>query len=82
MDTVNIRGIFEDPEELAKFDCDGGDCYDDNMDYPLSADLISAITDGLIKGTFQMIIMTSSDTENDTMQTGVAPRQQGNAKAK
>jgi len=82
MDTVNIRGIFEDPEELAKFDCDGGDCYDNNMDYPLSADLVSAITDGLIKGTFQMIAMTTSDTENDTMQSGAVPRQQGNAKAK
>ena len=27
MDTINIRGVFEDPEEVAKFECDGSVNY-------------------------------------------------------
>lgn len=79
MDTVNVRGIFEDPEELAKFDCDGDDCYDSDSDFPISADLIQAITDGLVKGTFQMLPAMPSDTENDAMQDGQIPIQKQNA---
>lgn len=70
MDTINIRGVFEDPEEVAKFECDGGDCYDDQSDFPLPLDMVQAITDGLVKGTFMMIAQTISDTENDTLQAG------------
>lgn len=70
MDTINIRGVFEDPEEVAKFECDGGDCYDDQSDFPIPLDMVQAITDGLVKGTFMMIAQTISDTENDTLQAG------------
>jgi hypothetical protein len=70
MDTINIRGVFENPEEVAKFECDGGDCYDDQSDFPLPLDMVQAITDGLVKGTFMMIAQTVSDTENDTLQAG------------
>ena len=79
MDTVDVRGIFEDPEELAKFDCDGDNCYDSGSPFPLSADLVQAITDGLVKGTFQMLPATPSDTENDAMQDGQIPIQRQNA---
>jgi len=80
MDTINIRGVFEDPEETALFDCDGSDCYDDEADFPLPMDLVQAITDGLVKGTFMMIAQTASDTENDTLQTGhVAPPKQADS---
>lgn len=70
MDTINIRGVFEDPEVVAKFECNGGDCYDDESDFPLPLDMVQAITDGLVKGTFMMIAQTISDTENDTLQAG------------
>jgi len=68
MDTVNIRGVFEDPTDLAAFNCGTGNCYDENMDFPLPADLVEALTTGLVKGTFQLLPMTVSDTTNDTMQ--------------
>jgi len=74
MDHINIRGVFEDPEELGKFDCNGSDCYDPKAPFPLSADLVSAITDGLVKGTFQVLPMSISDTENDTIQDGSIPK--------
>lgn len=70
MDTINIRGVFEDPEVVAKFECDGGNCYDDQSDFPMPLDMVQAITDGLVKGTFMMIAQTVSDTENDTLQAG------------
>jgi hypothetical protein len=70
MDTINIRGVFEDPEVVAKFECDGRNCYDDQSDFPMPLDMVQAITDGLVKGTFMMIAQTVSDTENDTLQTG------------
>jgi len=81
MDTINIRGVFEDPEETALFDCDGSDCYDDESDFPLPMDLVQAITDGLVKGTFMMILTTPSDTENDTLQSGhiTPPKQADNS---
>ncbi len=31
---INVRGVFEDPRDVALFDCDGSDCYNDDMDYP------------------------------------------------
>ena len=70
MDTINIRGVFEDPTELAKFDCDSSDCYDPDAPYPLSMDMINSITDGLIKGTMQLLPSTPTDTENDNIQAG------------
>lgn len=70
MDTINIRGVFEDPEELAKFECDGGDCYDPTDSFPLSADLINTITEGIIKGTFVLLPKTVSDTQLDNVQDG------------
>jgi hypothetical protein len=70
MDTINIRGVFEDPEVVAKFECGGGNCYDDQSDFPMPLDMVQAITDGLVKGTFMMIAQTVSDTENDTLQAG------------
>jgi hypothetical protein len=75
MDTVNIRGVFEDPTDLAKFKCGSSACYDPDSPYPMPADLVQALTEGLIKGTLQLLAMTENDTLNDTMQQGRVPKQ-------
>jgi hypothetical protein len=80
MDTINIRGVFEDPEEVAKFECDGSDCYDDSANFPLPMDMVQAITDGLAKGTFMMIAQTLTDTENDTLPMTTPPKQAARGK--
>jgi len=80
MDTIDIRGIAEDPEELAKYDCHGGKCYDKDAQFPLAADLIEALTTGLVKGTLQLLPLTTTDTENDTVQQGHIPQQRSNGK--
>ena len=80
MDTINIRGVFEDPEEVAKFECDGSDCYDDSANFPLPMDMVQAITDGLAKGTFMMIAQSLTDTENDTLPITTPPKQAARGK--
>lgn len=67
MEFINVRGIFEDPEEVAEFDCNGA-CYDDDSDFPLPADMIGQITQGLLGGELQMLMGTFTDTENDRQQ--------------
>lgn len=65
---VNVRGIFEDPEDLSSYDCDGTDCYDENFDYPIPMDMIQVITEGIASKELQLLATTSSDTTNDTAQ--------------
>jgi len=80
MDTINVRGILEQPMEAAKFDCDGSDCFDEDSDYPISADLVPVITDNLLKGSFMMIAQTRSDTENDNIEDSHVETAPQNAK--
>tara|TARA_R100001594_G_scaffold102334_1_gene137047 strand:+ start:3524 stop:4234 length:711 start_codon:yes stop_codon:yes gene_type:complete len=67
---INVRGIFENPSEVFKFkDCDGTDCYDDNItDYPIPMDMIQQINQGILAGELGLLAGTMSDTENDRMQ--------------
>lgn len=68
MDFVNVRGIFEDPEEVAKFQTCEGTCYDPNSPFPIPADMISAITSGLSNGELKFLVSTLVDDENDRQQ--------------
>tara|TARA_R100001224_G_scaffold108009_1_gene83861 strand:+ start:355 stop:1050 length:696 start_codon:yes stop_codon:yes gene_type:complete len=65
---INVRGVFEDPEDVAKFDCDGSDCYDDNMDFPIPMDMLQTITQGIMSGELMMLASSVNDTTNDTLQ--------------
>ena len=56
MGFVNIRGVFENPEELAKYDCDGSDCYDEFADYPIPMDMLQAINSGISKSVVEEIM--------------------------
>ena len=69
MDVINVRGIFEDPEEVERFKtCDSGDCYDENSPFPMPMDMVSAITAGLINGELKLLSGTFTDDENDRQQ--------------
>ena len=65
---VNIRGVFENPEEVSKFDCDDGACYDDTNDFPMPADMIQAITQGIVQGELGLLASTPADVELDRHQ--------------
>ena len=71
---INVRGVFENPEDVSSFDCDGSECYDDNMDYPLPLDMVETITKGIMAGELVLLSGSKNDTTNDTIQdVGSAP---------
>tara|TARA_R100000005_G_C4957029_1_gene175202 strand:- start:121 stop:810 length:690 start_codon:yes stop_codon:yes gene_type:complete len=65
---INVRGIFEDPEDVALFDCDGSDCYDSDSDFPIPMDMLQTITQGIMSGELMMLSSSVNDTTNDTLQ--------------
>ena len=73
---VNVRGVFEDPEEVALFDCDGTNCYDDDSEFPIPMDMVQIITSGLMSGELMLLSSSVNDTTNDTLQDQGRPAQQ------
>lgn len=74
LEYINIRGVFEDPTDVAKFgDCAGSGCYNENSDFPIPMDMISQINNGILAGELKMLAGTVTDTENDRMQDGTVP---------
>ena len=72
---INVRGVFEDPKDVALFDCDDSDCYSDDMDYPLPADMLQMITQGILSTELVMLSGSMNDTTNDASQdTGTPPQ--------
>jgi hypothetical protein len=65
---VNVRGVFENPEDLKYFQCENGTCWDDSKPFPIPADMIQAITLGMSSGELQLLRNTSSDTLADQAQ--------------
>lgn len=68
MELVNVRGVFEDPEELAGLKSCDPVCYDANSPFPIPADMISLITTGLTNGELKFLVSTLVDDENDRQQ--------------
>jgi len=70
---VNVRGVFEDPREVASFDCSGSNCYDDDSAYPIPADMLQIITQGLQQGEMSVLAGTMSDRMLDRQQDPTMP---------
>ena len=68
-DYVNVRGIFENPEEAAKFtDCNGLPCYTDDTPFPMPMDMVQAITQGMMGGELRLLAGTFTDVTADRAQ--------------
>jgi|TARA_R110000823_G_scaffold49393_3_gene124764 hypothetical protein len=78
---INVRGVFEDPKDVALFDCDSSDCYNDDMDYPLPADMLQMITQGILSTELVMLSGSMNDTTNDAAQDAGTPPQPSKAPA-
>ena len=65
---VNVRGIFEDPEALQDFDCEGSECYDPETSFPMPMDMVQTITQGIMSGELQLLATSFNDTINDNAQ--------------
>ena len=80
LEVINIRGVFEDPEEIVAFTlCDGTQCYNDDSYFPIPMDMLSLINQGILSQELQLLSGSFSDTENDRMQDnktirGTAPQ--------
>jgi ribosomal protein L21E len=83
MSYLNIKGVFENPEDLKDFQCETGICYDDSAsDFPIPMDMLSTINQSLITGELRLLGFTQSDTTNDRLQGfGPPPPQQKQAAA-
>ncbi len=69
LEAINVRGVFEDPEEVANFStCVDGECYDDQSPFPLPMDMVSAITSGMAQGELALLAGGVNDTSNDRQQ--------------
>ena len=72
IDMINVRGVFENPEDVAVFnkECfDNGPCFDaDTTHYPIPMDMLNMINKGILDGELKLLSSTFSDTENDRMQ--------------
>jgi len=68
-DYVNIRGVFESPEEASTFsDCSGVPCYTDASQFPMPMDMVQAITQGMMSGELRLLAGTLPDITTDRMQ--------------
>jgi hypothetical protein len=68
MELVNVRGVFEDPEELAGLKSCDPVCYDADSPFPIPADMVGQISAGLINGELKLLVTTLVDDENDRQQ--------------
>lgn len=68
LENINIRGIFENPEEAANFvDCDDIPCYDDNTEYPVPMDYIPQITEAILQKEMGIMISRIPDNVDDNI---------------
>ena len=70
IDTINVRGVFEDPSDVANYgDCAKGLCYDADKDpFPIPMDMLNLINQGVLNGELSLLTTTFSDTTNDRAQ--------------
>lgn len=68
---INVRGVFEDPKEVAKFThCsnsgeEGAPCYTDDSEYPIKAWMIGAMKAEIMQINLGMALQAVEDTTNN-----------------
>ena len=67
---IKIRGVFENPEDVAAFTHVNGEaCYNEDMDYPLNSWMWNYMKDMIIKTNFELLITAPTDKVNDADDT-------------
>jgi len=63
---INIRGVFENPEEAATFShVDGTACYTDDSKYPINKWMLPYLKDAILKADLQQFIKPIMDNTNN-----------------
>lgn len=79
LELVNVSGLFEYPEDVARFiDCSGQPCFTEDSDYPVSLTLASQIVDIINKTKLQPFMTAPADTSNNAQ--GETPKQISDSK--
>ena len=69
LDSINVRGVFEDPADVAAFDCGATTCYDDSATrFPIPMDMIERINTGILSKELSLLSGSFTDTVNDRTQ--------------
>ncbi len=72
MTHINVRGIFEDPEQAARFKhCSGEPCYSTNSNYPVNSWMIDYMKDAIIKLNFATALKVPTDNSNNAKDDAV-----------
>ncbi len=65
LDYVNVQGLLEFPGDASRFTtCEGNPCYDNNSEYPMSANMVNPLIDIIIKK-IQVLTNSPIDLTND-----------------
>ena len=63
---INIRGVFENPEEVGRFkELDGTSCYTSDSPYPINKWILGYIKDAIIKLDLRPFVQPVIDESND-----------------
>jgi len=67
---INVRGVFEDPEQVFNNaqKADGTEFYDGSQPYPISADMLEGIKKAILKTELQSLVTSVNDDDTDMSQ--------------
>lgn len=62
---LNVRAVLEDPLDAKGFQCGETECFNDDMEYPLPADMITLITNDIMNTEIRTLLSMVQDLENN-----------------
>jgi hypothetical protein len=67
---INVRGIFDNPEEISYVGQDGIEvCWNDDQEYPIPLSYASIITSTIMERELQMTVQSTNDETNDSRES-------------
>jgi hypothetical protein len=67
IELINIQGIFESPEEAARFNhCTGEPCFTNDDEYPVSTHMIPVINEMMMSKDLRSLLISPTDETNNT----------------
>ena len=62
---LNARGVLARPDDAKEFQCGNSECFNDDMEYPLPADMITLITQDIMGMEIKELLSLGQDLENN-----------------
>lgn len=72
---INVRGVWANPEDVRRFQqCEEGECYTEDSEYPMSDDMIEGLTKAILNGEMKYVDGVLHDTTNNQIDDQYAQR--------